>query len=78
MLLYGNGEVQRIMYIKTTVVLDVEVCDVPIGIWGGEEVISSCGLLGAWSSTGVVVCHFLPAMCLAAYINQLVGVECLL
>ena len=63
------------MYIESTFVLHVEVCDVAVGIWGGEEVVSSCWFFGAWSSACVVVSHLLPSMCLAAYINQLVGVQ---
>ena len=71
----SDVEMQGVMHIEPTLVLHVEMCDVAVCFRCGEEVVSSCGLLGAWSSACVVVGDFMPLMCLAAHINKLVGVK---
>ena len=66
------------MDVKGTLMINVEMCDVAVGLWCGEEKVSSCGGFCSRCSAGVVVGSLLPCVCLAADVDQLLCVECML
>ena len=70
LLWYGDLEVDWVMYLYASCVVDMEVGDVCICCRVRKYIVSSCGFVCALCSACVVTFLLAPSLCLCSYINE--------